>query len=68
MVKLEINVEACKSCSFCINVCAKKVLAIGEQVNKSGYRYVVPKTMESCVGCKLCAIMCPECAIELYNG
>lgn len=67
MNKLDINTEACKSCGFCIKVCPKNVLEIGEDVNKRGYNYVIVKNPNDCVGCKMCATMCPDAVIEIFK-
>lgn len=67
MAKLEFNVEACKSCGYCVKVCPKQVLAIGRQINKKGYRYVEAVNEEACIGCKMCATMCPDVVIEIYK-
>ena len=67
MAKLEINFEACKSCGYCVNVCPKKVLSIGNTVNKKGYRYVQPVNEDACIGCAMCATICPDAVIEVYR-
>lgn len=67
MEKLEIRIQNCKSCEFCISVCPNNVLEIGEEINRSGYRYVVAKRPEDCISCGLCAIMCPDAVIEVYK-
>ena len=67
MAKLEISKKNCKSCGYCIKYCPKGVLAIGTGINKKGYQYVVVKDQEACIGCKLCATVCPDAAIEIYK-
>lgn len=67
MFKIEILTERCKSCEFCISVCKKDVLEIGNCANAKGYRYVHVKAPENCVGCLMCANMCPDAAIEIYR-
>ncbi len=67
MPKLELRTENCKGCSFCVHVCPKDVLEIGEEVNRKGYRYVVVKRPEDCIGCVQCAVMCPDAIIEVYK-
>lgn len=67
MGKVEINQEACKSCQYCVKACPKKVLAIGEHVNKNGYPYVVAVAPEKCIGCAMCAQVCPDAVIEVWR-
>ena len=67
MTKLEFNIEACKSCGFCMKVCPKGVLAIGEKSNRKGYRYIEAVKPEACIGCQMCAVMCPDVVIEIYK-
>lgn len=67
MAKVEISKESCKSCELCIGVCPKKVLEIGQEINKKGYRYVVAARLDDCIGCAMCAQMCPDCVIEVYK-
>jgi len=67
MPELELRTENCKSCGFCVSVCPKKVLELGEEVNKKGYHYAVVKRPEDCIACLQCAIMCPDAIIEVYK-
>jgi 2-oxoglutarate ferredoxin oxidoreductase subunit delta len=67
MGKVEINAEACKSCQYCVISCPKKVLAVGDKVNSKGYLYVVAAEPENCIGCAMCAQICPEAAIEVWK-
>lgn len=65
--KVEIYAEACKSCLFCVNTCPKKVLGTSDAVNSKGYSYVVPVNPDACVGCGMCAAICPDAAISVYR-
>ena len=65
--KTEIATEFCKSCEYCVISCPKKVLAVGEKVNSKGYPYVVAAHPEDCIGCAMCAQICPESAIEVWR-
>lgn len=53
---------------FCVKVCPKKVLDKGGKVNERGVQCVIVKAPEECIGCGLCAIMCPDSAIEISSG
>ena len=67
MAKVEITVEYCKACELCINACPKGCPQIGTTTNKAGDDVVEMKPDAECVACKMCAVMCPEAAIEVYK-
>lgn len=68
MGKVVINSEYCKGCELCATACAKKLLKIGREFNKSGYYTVVYSGDDkACTGCALCAEMCPDVAIEVWK-
>lgn len=67
MASVEIRKESCKSCGYCVKYCPKGVPTIGKEVNRKGYQYVVAEKMEQCIGCKMCANICPDAAIEVYK-
>ena len=67
LFKIEILSERCKSCEYCISVCKKGVLEVGDRTNAKGYRYIRVKDQEACIGCLMCANMCPDAAIEIYK-
>lgn len=64
---IEIDSSRCKECGYCVKTCKKGVISIEEKVNEKGYHYAVPSSQENCVGCSMCAIMCPEAAIEIWR-
>ena len=67
MAKVTVKPEYCKSCRLCLNVCPRQVLYVGKHTNQMGYDAVEPDETKGCVGCALCAAMCPEGAIEVYR-
>lgn len=67
MAKVEILANYCKACGLCIAACPKEVLQIGSAVNEAGYEIAEMKDGAECIGCKMCAEMCPEAAIEVYK-
>lgn len=67
MAKVEIRAESCKSCGYCVMFCSKSVLAVGKEVNAKGYPYVTAVKPEACIGCAMCAQVCPDAAIEVYR-
>ena len=67
MAKVVVNPKYCKACGLCLLACKKKVLDYGKEVNEMGYFAVKPMKEDECIGCKLCAVFCPESAIEVYK-
>lgn len=67
MPKVKVLSEYCKSCGLCVDICPKKVLAIGDKPNAKGYYAVVAANEENCIGCTLCGIVCPDLALEVYR-
>jgi 2-oxoglutarate ferredoxin oxidoreductase subunit delta len=71
---IEIDSETCKDCKLCISVCPQKLIGSSTQMNQKGYYAVcfseneLKKEEKKCTGCGLCAITCPEIAIEVYRG
>jgi len=70
MSHIVIDEDRCKACYLCINECPKKLLKIGEELNNLGEKIVeILDPDNSCLGCAMCAIRCPDLAItEVYRG
>lgn len=64
--RIEVLEQYCKSCSLCVEVCPKKVLAISEKINQKGYRPVIVISDE-CIGCGMCAMRCPDAVIKVFR-
>ena len=60
-----VDIEKCKGCRFCIDVCPQKIIQLSHSTNLKSYQYAVILDMEKCTGCKFCLIICPEIAIEI---
>ena len=65
--RVEISSEICKSCQYCVVNWRKQVLAVGKDVNSKGYPYVVAARPDDCIGCAMCAQVCPDSAIEVWR-
>jgi 2-oxoglutarate ferredoxin oxidoreductase subunit delta len=71
---IEIDLELCKDCKLCMSVCPYHLIESSDQLNQKGYYSAsfsekqVKKEERKCTGCGLCAISCPEIAIEVYRG
>src|SRR5262249_9667216 len=44
-----VDVETCKGCVLCVEVCPPRVLVMSETANRMGYRY--PLLLDGCTGC-----------------
>ncbi|MBN2098333.1 MAG: 4Fe-4S dicluster domain-containing protein [Dehalococcoidia bacterium] len=64
-VELHLNRDRCKGCRYCVEICARKTLAIGDEMNAKGH--LLPMVVEGadCAACGLCAMICPDFAIWL---
>jgi len=62
-----VRTEYCKGCNLCVEYCAKKVLRSSGRLNRGGYYYPDPVNIAECSGCLICAMVCPDCVIEVYD-
>jgi 2-oxoglutarate ferredoxin oxidoreductase subunit delta len=71
---IEIDSELCKDCKLCISVCPHRLIESSDRMNPKGYypalfiEKPLKKEGKKCTGCGLCAIACPEIAIEVYRA
>jgi 2-oxoglutarate ferredoxin oxidoreductase subunit delta len=66
--KVEIDRLICKGCRYCIITCLNGVLELDDKFNRDGFFPAVAVNMEKCNGCALCAEMCPDVAIQVWQG
>jgi len=62
-----VDIEQCKGCELCIEVCPTNVLRMERRVNGKGYHYAYMELPEECNGCNNCAIVCPDGVISVYR-
>ena len=67
MPKIEIDKELCKACELCLDVCPRQLIRISAGKNSMGAHYAEQTSSESCTGCRLCAIECPDIAISVFK-
>jgi 2-oxoglutarate ferredoxin oxidoreductase subunit delta len=68
MGKVVIKAEYCKGCELCTTACSQKLLKPGKRFSKGGY-YTIEFCDEKglCTACTLCAVICPDAAIEVWK-
>jgi ferredoxin len=65
--RVEIRIDECKGCGYCIEACPPNVLVLSRRFNRMSYNYA-EYTGEGCTGCGLCFYACPEPgAITVYK-
>jgi 2-oxoglutarate ferredoxin oxidoreductase subunit delta len=65
--KIEISVELCKGCEYCVVVCPVKIIRMSKGTNSRSTHYAEVTDMPKCTGCGLCAKVCPDVAIEVWK-
>jgi len=67
--KIEIDRDKCKGCELCIAACKYDVIALSDSgiTNIQGYRHLEAKHPDQCIGCGLCALMCPDAALTVWR-
>ncbi len=67
MARITIDIEKCKGCFLCVDVCPKRLINPDNNLNKRGINPVKFLERGECVGCCFCAMICPDCCIEVYK-
>ncbi len=67
MPKIKIDVDRCKGCYLCVEFCPKKLISTDSGLNSKGINPVKFKDGAGCLGCGFCAVICPDCCIEVYK-
>jgi 2-oxoglutarate ferredoxin oxidoreductase subunit delta len=64
--KLTFDINECKGCGLCVEVCPKKILELDEKtINVKGIHPVSVIDMDQCIACGNCGIMCPDAVITI---
>ena len=64
---IEISRELFKGCQLCVSFCPKGIISVSDKLLASGYLPAVFNENGECTGCAICALVCPEVAIEVYR-
>ena len=64
---IHTNIDRCKGCAICVEICQAGVLEISEGVNRNGYRYPQIKDEGACLRCGVCEMLCPDFAIWVIS-
>ncbi len=67
MATVVIRKDRCKACHFCVDFCPKHILMMSDELNVRGVHHVCLTDEEKCSGCAICALVCPDVAIEVYK-
>ena len=62
-----LNVEFCKECGYCAEVCEVGTFGPADFFNEKGYKPEEVKTSDWCVGCFKCYFACPDFAIDIIE-
>ncbi|MCB9557608.1 MAG: 4Fe-4S dicluster domain-containing protein [Deltaproteobacteria bacterium] len=64
---IEIIDNRCKGCDLCIPECPVEIIVKSSRVNRRGLNVVEVSEMSKCIACNLCAMICPDRAIDVYR-
>ena len=59
--------EICKGCGLCMQKCPVQCLIWSKDLGAYGTPTVIPKDLDSCTACGICALVCPDCAITIQR-
>ena len=66
--RVEFNVDRCKGCGLCVQVCPVKILELDtSQINAIGYNPAYCIDQDKCIACTNCAVMCPDVVITVMR-
>ena len=61
-----VDIDRCKGCEVCIDVCPEDTIGMSKKVNGKGYHYM-EVVNDTCIGCANCAVVCPDGVITVYR-
>lgn len=63
--QVHVDVDRCKGCELCVQVCPQSVLAMSAWINTKGFHPVEAAVPDKCNGCTLCATICPDVVLRI---
>ena len=66
--KVNIDLERCKGCGYCVEFCPRKALSMSQEINPKGYNPAVVSNEDECLACGYCEAICPEFAITVSTN
>lgn len=67
MPGVRIDKHYCKGCELCVKACPMQILGMSTEINLKGYFFAQLKEPTRCIGCRICAIVCPDVAITVMT-
>ena len=66
MPRIIVNEYYCKGCGLCVDACSTSIIKLDQdRITEKGYHPAVLTDETKCIGCKNCALMCPDVAITV---
>ena len=67
MPGIKIDKNYCKGCELCVHACPMGIISMSKEINLKGYFYAQVHEPTKCIGCRICAIVCPDVAIDVHT-
>lgn len=61
--QIAINVDWCKGCHICVDVCPRHVLEVNVNTFLRSFHPVRVARANDCTACRQCELLCPDLAI-----
>ena len=66
MIYAKADITRCKGGGLCKSVCPKGIIEIDTSIRTS-YGKGMAVFSDGCIGCKSCAVICPDIAITIFK-
>ncbi len=51
---------------MCVRACPQQIISMSKEITVRGYFYAKVHDPSRCLGCQICAVVCPDVAIEVH--